>query len=378
MVSTHIVAPIQPRSASTRPPALPQSAQGASATPTLSAPSASARLTGTARRSPPTTSPPEISRRGQHPPPRHKGAAPTHPPTRMASAKVAAPVGMIMNSWKASWLPACTPPLMMLKEGTGSTTLELPARSAMWRYRGTPFSAAPACAAGGGGSRQAGSAAGRESVSKQVRSSSASWALARRSRTLAGHSYVAAALQPQSTQRRPQPQPQPPFTQPQPQPQPQRLTRATARETARMPLAPSLDLLSVPSSSIILRSTSSFGTWKADEQQMISRLRAWRVWRQGGSVAVKGRIIASESMASKHALPTGPGCKLPLSSRQLSVCQLATAAASCVEQAPTHPPPAPPHPPTHPPTAPPHPPTHPQHPLTHPPTRSTPSPTHPP
>lgn len=107
---------------------------------------------------------------------------------------------MIMNSWKASALPACTPPLMMLKEGTGSTwrghsrqagrrgaaqglepstcvgfgagkrpprhtlasaaqacsarrqaqgrgrtSLVLPARSAMWRYSGTPFSAAPAC-----------------------------------------------------------------------------------------------------------------------------------------------------------------------------------------------------------------------------------------
>jgi hypothetical protein len=30
--------------------------------------------------------------------------------TRMASAKEEAPVGMIMNSWKARALPACTPP----------------------------------------------------------------------------------------------------------------------------------------------------------------------------------------------------------------------------------------------------------------------------
>lgn len=40
----------------------------------------------------------------------------------MASVKVSAPVGRIMNSWKASLLPACSPPLMTLKEGTGSTS----------------------------------------------------------------------------------------------------------------------------------------------------------------------------------------------------------------------------------------------------------------
>jgi hypothetical protein len=45
----------------------------------------------------------------------------------------------------ASLLQPLTPPLMMLKEGTGSTSLVLPARSAMWRYSGTPFWAAPAC-----------------------------------------------------------------------------------------------------------------------------------------------------------------------------------------------------------------------------------------
>ncbi len=45
----------------------------------------------------------------------------------------------------ASALPAWEPPLMMLKEGTGSTSFLLPARSARCWYRGTPFSAAPAC-----------------------------------------------------------------------------------------------------------------------------------------------------------------------------------------------------------------------------------------
>eukprot|EP00968_Pinguiococcus_pyrenoidosus_P027184 scaffold7358_cov252-Pinguiococcus_pyrenoidosus.AAC.28 len=49
-----------------------------------------------------------------------------------------------MNSWKASLFPACEPPLMTLKEGTGSMRLELPARSAKCWYRGTPFAAAPA------------------------------------------------------------------------------------------------------------------------------------------------------------------------------------------------------------------------------------------
>jgi len=42
-------------------------------------------------------------------------------------------------------LPACEPPLMMLKDGTGSTSFLLPARSARCLYSGTPFSAAPAC-----------------------------------------------------------------------------------------------------------------------------------------------------------------------------------------------------------------------------------------
>jgi hypothetical protein len=54
------------------------------------------------------------------------------------------PTGRIMNSCMARALPAWEPPLMMLKEGTGRTSLVLPARSAMCLYRGTPFSAAPA------------------------------------------------------------------------------------------------------------------------------------------------------------------------------------------------------------------------------------------
>ncbi len=103
------------------------------------------------------------------------------------------PVGRIMNSCMARPLPACSPPLMTLKEGTGSacwcmhngldisgaastaihtidwhqpllvssqllarehehttpastlTSFLLPASSAMYLYRGRPFSAAPAC-----------------------------------------------------------------------------------------------------------------------------------------------------------------------------------------------------------------------------------------
>jgi hypothetical protein len=40
-------------------------------------------------------------------------------PIFMASAKLLAPTGAIMNSWKASMLPACSPPLITLKKGTG-------------------------------------------------------------------------------------------------------------------------------------------------------------------------------------------------------------------------------------------------------------------
>ena len=42
-------------------------------------------------------------------------------PICMASWKEEAPTGKIMNSCIASEFPACTPPLMMLKEGTGRT-----------------------------------------------------------------------------------------------------------------------------------------------------------------------------------------------------------------------------------------------------------------
>ena len=40
---------------------------------------------------------------------------------RKASAKVGAPSGMIMNSWKSIGLSACAPPLMMFIIGTGSS-----------------------------------------------------------------------------------------------------------------------------------------------------------------------------------------------------------------------------------------------------------------
>ena len=40
---------------------------------------------------------------------------------RIASLKVAAPTGMMKYSWNASLLPACEPPLITLKHGTGST-----------------------------------------------------------------------------------------------------------------------------------------------------------------------------------------------------------------------------------------------------------------
>lgn len=40
---------------------------------------------------------------------------------RMASVKLLAPTGRIMNSCMARALPAWLPPLMMLKDGTGNT-----------------------------------------------------------------------------------------------------------------------------------------------------------------------------------------------------------------------------------------------------------------
>jgi len=50
------------------------------------------------------------------------------------------PVGSSMNSCIASLFPAWLPPLITLNAGTGSTSWELPARSAIWRYSGTPYS----------------------------------------------------------------------------------------------------------------------------------------------------------------------------------------------------------------------------------------------
>ena len=54
------------------------------------------------------------------------------------------PVGNIINSCIASLFPACDPPLITLKAGTGNITSSLPAKSAMCRYSGTPLWDAPA------------------------------------------------------------------------------------------------------------------------------------------------------------------------------------------------------------------------------------------
>ena len=53
--------------------------------------------------------------------------------------------GVCGGAWKASLLPACEPPLMTLKHGTGSTSLSLPASLAKYWYRGMPSHSAPAC-----------------------------------------------------------------------------------------------------------------------------------------------------------------------------------------------------------------------------------------
>ena len=47
-------------------------------------------------------------------------------PIRSASAKVGAPVGSTMNSWKSSGLSAWAPPLMMFICGTGRMRAETP------------------------------------------------------------------------------------------------------------------------------------------------------------------------------------------------------------------------------------------------------------
>ena len=54
----------------------------------------------------------------------------TSEPMRMASAKDLAPVGITKYSWKGSLFPACEPPLITLKQGTGIISFVLPARSA--------------------------------------------------------------------------------------------------------------------------------------------------------------------------------------------------------------------------------------------------------
>mmetsp|Transcript_54085 Transcript_54085/g.136066 ORF Transcript_54085/g.136066 Transcript_54085/m.136066 type:complete len:207 (-) Transcript_54085:244-864(-) len=70
----------------------------------------------------------------------------TSAPSCMASLKFLAPVGRIMNSCIASLLPAWLPPLMTFMAGTGMTNLSvgLPARPAMYWYRGIFLAAAPA------------------------------------------------------------------------------------------------------------------------------------------------------------------------------------------------------------------------------------------
>ena len=50
----------------------------------------------------------------------------TSTPMRSPSAKVGAPTGMIMNSWKSIGLSACTPPLTMFIIGTGRTRAGVP------------------------------------------------------------------------------------------------------------------------------------------------------------------------------------------------------------------------------------------------------------
>jgi hypothetical protein len=50
----------------------------------------------------------------------------TSAPMRSASAKLGAPTGMTMNSWKSTLLSACAPPLRMFIIGTGSTCARAP------------------------------------------------------------------------------------------------------------------------------------------------------------------------------------------------------------------------------------------------------------
>src|SRR3954452_3001111 len=68
----------------------------------------------------------------------------TSAPMRSASAKLGAPTGTTMNSWKATLLSACAPPFNTFIIGTGSTWAASPPR---YRQSGRPSSAAAACAA---------------------------------------------------------------------------------------------------------------------------------------------------------------------------------------------------------------------------------------
>ena len=52
----------------------------------------------------------------------------TSAPVRSASAKVGAPQGTTMNSWKSTLLSACAPPLSTFIIGTGSTCASAPPR----------------------------------------------------------------------------------------------------------------------------------------------------------------------------------------------------------------------------------------------------------
>ena len=69
-------------------------------------------------------------------------------PARSASAKLEAPTGMTMNSWKSTFVSACAPPLRMFIIGTGSTGP--PARAAAGTsearcsYSGSPAASAAA------------------------------------------------------------------------------------------------------------------------------------------------------------------------------------------------------------------------------------------
>ena len=65
-------------------------------------------------------------------------------PMRSASANDGALCGAILNSWKSIVLSACRPPLMTLRQGTGSTVAPPPPRC---RYSGAPADAADARAA---------------------------------------------------------------------------------------------------------------------------------------------------------------------------------------------------------------------------------------